>query len=173
MGNQVTLSGHWVTFSGNQVTFSGNQVTFSEHQVTIWETRSHFQVIFSRNWVTFSANWVTCLGNQVAFLKDWQWSSSWISGHFWEEIPHYQELISFIVSKASASNGSKNKEWYFFGRKLWSGLEPLPPPPTKKYPFSDAAPNKSPLACFTIYLSIHFLIDIKIFSFNSHLSIFN
>ena len=27
------------------------------------------------------------------------------------------------VLKASASNGSKNKKWYFFGRKLWSGLQ--------------------------------------------------
>ena len=37
------------------------------------------------------------------------------------------ELISFIVFlhvlKASASNGSKNKKWYFFGRKLWSGSQ--------------------------------------------------
>ena len=31
------------------------------------------------------------------------------------------------VLKASASNGSKNKKWYFFGRKLWSGLEHITP----------------------------------------------
>ena len=46
------------------------------------------------------------------------------------------KLISFIVFlhvlKASASNGSKNKKWYLFGRKLWSGLEP---PTTQKYHF--------------------------------------
>ena len=41
------------------------------------------------------------------------------------------------VLKATASNGSKNKKWYFFGRKLWSGLVP----PHPKVPFFDAAPN--------------------------------
>ena len=29
--------------------------------------------------------------------------------------------------KASVSNGSKNKKWYFFHQKLWSG--PSPPTP--------------------------------------------
>ena len=42
---------------------------------------------------------------------------------------YWHKLISFIVFlhvlKAPASNGSKNKKWYFFCRKLWSGLELL------------------------------------------------
>ena len=33
-------------------------------------------------------------------------------------------FVYLHVLKVSASNGTKKINWYFFGRKLWSGLEP-------------------------------------------------
>ena len=49
------------------------------------------------------------------------------------------------VLKVSASNGTK-KNWYFFGWKLWSGLEP-PPPPLTCCPRKLA--NQTSNQCFT------------------------
>ena len=47
---------------------------------------------------------------------------------------HKLSFIVFLhVLKASASNGSKNKKWYFFGQKLWSGLGPKPIVDTQTY----------------------------------------
>ena len=50
------------------------------------------------------------------------------------------------VLKGSESNESKKKNLYFFGRKLWSGLEPPPPPmvpTTQKYKFFFLTPPRT------------------------------
>ena len=63
--------------------------------------------------------------------------------------PNIFFCVYLHVLKCSESNESKKKNLYFFGRKLWSGLEPpLPPmvPTTQKYKFFfDAAPYRKAL----------------------------
>ena len=61
------------------------------------------------------------------------------------------------VLKGSESNESKKKNLYFFGRKLWSGLEPPPAPNGPDHPkvqvfFFDAAPNRPYLIFRLIFM---------------------
>ena len=82
------------------------------------------------------------------------------------------KFISFIVFlhvlKASASNGSKNKNWYFFGRKLWSGLTTSQrPPPPKSTAFFDAAPNFPLTILLNYYLMFIIVFPLQIFAVRS------
>ena len=48
----------------------------------------------------------------------------WAGGGWYTQIKFF--FVYLHVLKCSESNESKKKNLYFFGRKLWSGLEPPP-----------------------------------------------